>query len=81
MYKKEVIQNLIHEIYNVKPDSIEIKSTKEKKRFGLTFDISQKYEKIFGRYYIGTELNCTNLKEYLKVFKELLKIKRFLKTL
>lgn len=82
MYKKDVINKLLYEIYYLNNNALEIQSNNKEKSFGLSYNIAKRYAEATNReYFFGMDLVCTDYKSFLKLFKELLKIKRYLKTL
>ncbi|PHA03027.1 hypothetical protein COE51_01405 [Bacillus pseudomycoides] len=79
---KENIKYLIKTIIWKHPKVVRLESNGENKEFKLDYDASKKVAKLINReYYFGTELRYRSQQEYLKTFKELLRVKRALKQL
>jgi hypothetical protein len=77
---KRILSDLIKQIYYQFPNKIKIESNKEKVKFELDYSAAKKVsDKLGWMYYFGTEIKYDNQREFLKTFKELLKVKRALK--
>ncbi|TCI99994.1 hypothetical protein [Cytobacillus praedii] len=77
---KDVLSNLVKNIYYQFPNKIKISSDLQKVKFDLNYSDSMKIANKLGwTYYFGTEIKYSTPEEFFRTFKELLKIKRALK--
>lgn len=82
MYKSEVLKKIIKDIYNINKSALEIIKHKGNITVRLNYDLAVKYREYYGYiYWWGMDIKNNNHKEYLQTFKQLLQIKKFLKSI